>query len=370
MWNRKELKEKAKKVIKKNYWTIIIVCFIMSILTGEYGLSSPVIERNFESADITSEIQQELVKKNILPSIENSPEESDNNSKDIDEKDSDEKDSKSINNVSSTFADSINSSVNSAVRAQKYIYKIVDGIVKLYDHAEMEAVILFSAALMAFLLLVLIADPLIVGEKRFFIKARKNSKTKLGTIVSIFKKGQWANIAKTMLLKNVLMFIWIIVIIIGFLLCASSVWVQYLNLTEYIKGIISATGVILGLVVIALGCIFYIIKSYQYRMIPYLLAENPHLKEKEIFKLTKQMMYKNKWKTFVLDLSFFLWYVLSILTLGLAALFYVNPYTEATKAELYAKLRNEAVKKKYEYYEKLVEAKKQEKTKESKKKVQ
>ena len=98
-------------------------------------------------------------------------------------------------------------------------------------------------------------------------------------------------------------------------------------------------------------------------MIPYLLAENPQFKEKEIFKLTKQMMYGNKWKTFVLDLSFILWYMASMLSLGLVAVFYVNPYTEATKVELYAKIRNEAVRKKYVYYERLVEAKKQNTTK-------
>ena len=102
--------------------------------------------------------------------------------------------------------------------------------------------------------------------------------------------------------------------------------------------------------------IIYTIKSYEYRMVPYLMAENPHLKEKEVFKLTKQMMEKNKWKTFVLDLSFILWYMLSGVTLGVIAMLYVNPYTEATKAELYVTLRNEAVKKKYKYYEKLVKA--------------
>ncbi len=364
MWNRKELKEKAKQVIKKNYWTIVIVCFIMSILTSEYGLSSANIDRNFESADITSEIQQEILKNNMadIQQIQSEIESESEN-----ENASESETQPEV--TAADFSESINSSINSAIKGQKYVYKIVDGIVKMYDHAELEAVALFITAVISFLFIVFVADPLIVGEKRFFIKTRKSSKTKLGVIISIFKKDQWANVAKTMLLKNVYMFAWILVIILGMILGTSATWVQYLNLTEYVEGVVSAAGVIIGLVLILLGCVMYIIKSYEYRMVPYLLAENPHLKEKEIFKLTKQMMHGNKWKTFVLDISFFLWYMLSSITLGLAAIFYVNPYTETTKAELYVKLRNNAVKKKYLYYEKLVEAKQQEKAVEAEKKA-
>ena len=39
MWNRKELKERARKLIRKNYWTVIVVCFLVALLTGEYGTS-------------------------------------------------------------------------------------------------------------------------------------------------------------------------------------------------------------------------------------------------------------------------------------------------------------------------------------------
>ncbi len=39
---------------------------------------------------------------------------------------------------------------------------------------------------------------------------------------------------------------------------------------------------------------------------------------------------------FVLQLSFIGWYLLAAITCGLAGIFYVNPYMEATMAELYA----------------------------------
>ena len=39
MWKRKELKDKAKKVVHKNYWTAIVVCFLIALFTGEFGTS-------------------------------------------------------------------------------------------------------------------------------------------------------------------------------------------------------------------------------------------------------------------------------------------------------------------------------------------
>ena len=30
MWERKELKNRAKKVVYKNYWTTVVVCFLIA----------------------------------------------------------------------------------------------------------------------------------------------------------------------------------------------------------------------------------------------------------------------------------------------------------------------------------------------------
>ena len=59
-------------------------------------------------------------------------------------------------------------------------------------------------------------------------------------------------------------------------------------------------------------------------MIPYILAENPKIQRKKAFKLSKEMMKGNKWKTFILDLSFLGWELLSIFTFGLLNIFYIN----------------------------------------------
>ena len=76
-------------------------------------------------------------------------------------------------------------------------------------------------------------------------------------------------------------------------------------------------------------------------MIPYILAENPKIQRKKAFKLSKKMMKGNKWKTFILDLSFLGWELLSIFTFGLLNIFYINPYKVATTVELYEVLKKQ-----------------------------
>ena len=82
-----------------------------------------------------------------------------------------------------------------------------------------------------------------------------------------------------------------------------------------------------------------IIKAYEYSMIPYLLAENPSLSASEAFSLSKQMTTGQKMDLFVLDLSFLGWIILGAICCGIGLLF-VQPYPEATKAEVYLILKH------------------------------
>ena len=83
-----------------------------------------------------------------------------------------------------------------------------------------------------------------------------------------------------------------------------------------------------------------IVKSYEYMMIPYLLAEHPEMTRQEAFAESKQMMDGNKWDAFVLDLSFIGWTLLGVCTFGILLVFYVEPYIYLTRAELYHALKN------------------------------
>lgn len=83
-----------------------------------------------------------------------------------------------------------------------------------------------------------------------------------------------------------------------------------------------------------------IVKSYSYRMVPFILTDNPDITATEAISLSCHIMKGNKWRAFVLDLSFIGWYLLSAFTFGILSIFYVNPYVYATEAELYHAIKN------------------------------
>ena len=89
-----------------------------------------------------------------------------------------------------------------------------------------------------------------------------------------------------------------------------------------------------------LCCVFPgIYLGYCYRMVPYILSENPEMKPLDAMRLSKQMMDGHKLDTWILELSFIGWILLGMLACCVG-LFFVEPYYQATYAELYAVLRN------------------------------
>ncbi len=93
-----------------------------------------------------------------------------------------------------------------------------------------------------------------------------------------------------------------------------------------------------------------IYKSYQYILVPYLLAENPYMTPARARELSAAMTEGEKWNIFVLQLSFIGWELLAGMAAGLLTLgllpglgeFFILPYCETTYAELYAALRAKA----------------------------
>lgn len=83
-----------------------------------------------------------------------------------------------------------------------------------------------------------------------------------------------------------------------------------------------------------------IVAAYRYRMVPYLLSENPSLSGKEARELSSRMTQGHKADLFVLDLSFLGWFLLGMLIAYIGA-FFVLPYYKATYAEAYLFLREE-----------------------------
>ena len=143
---------------------------------------------------------------------------------------------------------------------------------------------------------IFVFNPLSVGIRRFFVKNLKEP-AQMKEICYAFDHG-YKNCVKTEFFRKLYIFLWLLLLIVP-----------------------------------------GIIKSYEYQMVPYILGEQPDLEKERVFELSKTMMYGNKWKAFVLDLSFLGWYLLNGITLGILGIFYLNPSVEQTGAALYQTLK-------------------------------
>ena len=160
--------------------------------------------------------------------------------------------------------------------------------------------IILIACIISFLIRLLILNPLMVGCRAFYML---NSRTKSASIIAVergFTPKYGRNVG-AILLMDIYQALW------------------------------TALFIIPG-----------IIKAYSYRMVPYILADDPDVGANEAITRSRMMMKGNKWRAFVLDLSFILWDLLSVITFGLVGVFYVNPYIFSTNAELYNALKGEA----------------------------
>ncbi len=140
-----------------------------------------------------------------------------------------------------------------------------------------------------------IYNPVDIGCRRFFFKTL-NQKAEVKEVAFAFDTN-YKNVAKIMFFRDLQILLWMLLFIVP-----------------------------------------GIVKSYEYFMVPYLLAENPNLTKEQAFAMSKQMMTGQKWDTFVLHLSFFWWDLLSVVTGGIVSVLYVQPYRNLTFAALYEEL--------------------------------
>ena len=138
---------------------------------------------------------------------------------------------------------------------QKAIIAVIIAILVAVMGVALVAV-LISAALR-----ILVLDPLFVGGNRFFIQNQRSCAA-WSDLGFGFKNGAWKNVVKTMFMYRLFIFLW--------------------SLLFIIPGII---------------------KSYEYLLVPYLLAEDPELSWEEAHERSKAVMDGNKMDAFVFDLS-------------------------------------------------------------------
>ena len=278
MWTRKELKEKGKLSFKRNYWKAVLVSLLLVFMVRgavNFGFGGRGGSNESDANAVTTQAEQSETVGQDQDIIE-LPEIVLNPSDLIDSDDPD--------SIPVGFTDFL-------IELRNTIGGI--GIVALVVGGILLFIVLFIviAAIHAFLF-----NPLEAGTARFFVR-NLNDKAEIRELAYCYDHG-YLNVVKTVFLRDLYIVLW-------------------------------------GLLLIIPG----IIKSYEYRMVNYILAENPEMNTKEVFAMSRDMMRGNKWRAFVLDLSFLGWHLLSLITIGLAGIFYVFPYRNMTNAALYEFLR-------------------------------
>lgn len=183
--------------------------------------------------------------------------------------------------------------IQEGVANNSFIRGFFDSIIKLPIK-----IIRFTSPIIMLLVAIILSTlgySIEVGAARFFLNGYKEE-PKIGTVFSAINLKEWPNITLTSLLKNLYIFLWTLLFIIP-----------------------------------------GIIKSIEYSMTPYILAEDSSLTPTQVINRSKELTYGSKWDIFVLGLSFIGWDILGTLFFGIGYIF-IRPYKEATYASLYNKL--------------------------------
>jgi uncharacterized membrane protein len=163
----------------------------------------------------------------------------------------------------------------------------------------------------------------------------------------------WGNTNQTVTLNDLLVLAWDIVVVsvctLGFSsfflrLCRaenpriSVLFSYFTSWHNYIRGVLSY---LLPFIYVLLWSLLFlipgIIKSFSYAMTNYILIDHPELSVNAAITKSREMMNGNKWRLFVLYLSFIGWVPLVIISLGIGLLWLI-PYVEATVAQFYLRL--------------------------------
>lgn len=87
-----------------------------------------------------------------------------------------------------------------------------------------------------------------------------------------------------------------------------------------------------------------IIKYYSYAMTEFILMDHPEYGPLQAITESRKMMYGHRMQLFILGLSFIGWFLLCIITLGIASL-WVVPYYSTARAKFYLDIKKEYEKK-------------------------
>ena len=162
--------------------------------------------------------------------------------------------------------------------------------------------LILIAATVGIMVLALVLNPLHVGARKFFIQNASNPETKVdGMNVGFVFGRNYRDIVFTMLGTQLITMLWTLLFIVP-----------------------------------------GIYKAYCWRLVPFIIADDPEISGKKARARSAAMMNGSKWASFVLDLSFIGWKLVGALTFGIVNIVFTNPYEAATDTELYLALKDRA----------------------------
>ena len=178
-----------------------------------------------------------------------------------------------------------------------FVYGFIIGITQVLSGDKDSPAILHLISLVLFIL----ALPLTWGYQTLFLGAVRGGDATAKDMFEGYNKELFSRVLTTTLLYYVYVFLWCLLLIIpGF------------------------------------------IKSYSYAMTPYILKDNPEMKNNAAIEESMRMMDGHKLELFILDLSFIGWAILSILTCCIGFLWLV-PYMNMARVNFFEDLKKASV---------------------------
>lgn len=301
MDSRKEMKQRAKRAVKKHYAMYLVICLIAVLLGTEFSGSlefSKISPADGNPAFIsTSKGLTDVI--NAL--LEGKNQKALKYSKKIRQEQLEyfQDENTVFGRTRGIFAEIVNS-----VTSGSCLIMLLSGMSALFGSPAITIRILLILCLLAAALFwMFLIVPYAVVSRRFFLEGRIYRRLPAQRFLFLSRTGTWINVSWVMLRKNLFLFFWSFTLIGG------------------------------------------VIKRYSYFLVPYLAAENPEIKAKDAIWLSRKMMKGHKWQCFLLELSMILWKIPDILTAGLSAVLFTNAYRTAVFCEYYAQLRKEALEK-------------------------
>ena len=299
---RKEMKKAAKRNVKRHYILLVAVCLIAAFLNSEFSGSLNSLEVNVQessggsSGDMGKVAGQQAgamdVARNLLEGREKEGKEL---SRKIEKQQIEQ--SKGESPVLGRSRGVLAQAVNAVTSGSVFVTVIaaVNSMVKSQEITLLIFIILGMFLLMAFWFFV--KNMYIVVSRRIFMEGRCYDAVPIQRFLFLLRLKKWMRAAWIMFVEFMYKFFWMFTIVGG------------------------------------------IVKTFSYFLVPYIVAENPDMTARQAITLSRRMMKGHKWECFLFHLSFAGWYILGMLTFGLSAVFYSNPYETASFTEYYIQLR-------------------------------